>query len=424
MSRTVVVRAPTRLDFGGGWTDVSPYAEEIGGFVCNVAISRYATVSVSSNANRAAPSSSHQRGTEHALVDAVVRHLGVTDAEVRLSSDFPLGAGLGGSSAAGVAAVSALSVWQGTAVTLDELAETSRAVETGELGIAGGRQDHYAAAYGGALALRFGAQVSVRRIALSAAMRSELARCCILIYTGQSRISAETIVAVLDAYKTGERSVVLALRRMRELAEEMPAALEAADVACLGHLVAEQWTHQRALHPRISTPAIDAIVETARGAGAIGAKALGASGGGCVLVVAAPDRVDDVRNAIAPLGEILPYDRQTRLESRNARRTGRCRWACAIPHSDRFAKSITRSGGTRRGCGRGALGGHTRRLGLSRRATRRSTRAAQCFRAYRNAWFANIDVEWTSRRRRDVGDAARAVERRRARRPHLRSWGC
>jgi D-glycero-alpha-D-manno-heptose-7-phosphate kinase len=307
MSRTVTVRAPTRLDFGGGWTDVPPYAEEAGGFVCNVAISRYATVRVTSNDESAPASPAGPRGAEHALVDAVARHLRVHDANIRLSSDFPLGAGLGGSSAAGVAAVAALSAWQGKTLALDELAETSRTVETDELGIAGGRQDHYAAAYGGALALRFGQHVNVSRIALDASTADELARRCLLIYTGQSRISGDTIVGVLSAYRTGDAGVVGAMKGMRELAEKMPAALERADFDCLGQLVAEQWIQQRALHPRISTPRIDAIVAAASLAGAIGAKALGASGGGCVLVIAQRDRVDDVRDAIAPLGDVLPY---------------------------------------------------------------------------------------------------------------------
>ncbi|HTR77258.1 MAG TPA: hypothetical protein VMH39_04085 [Gemmatimonadaceae bacterium] len=231
--------------------------------------------------------------------------------DIHLSSDFPLGAGLGGSSAAGVAAIAALAAWQGRVYELDQLAETSRAIETGELGIAGGRQDHYAAAYGGALALKFGTRVEVRRLRVDGATRGELARRGILIYTGQSRISGDTISAVLDAYRRADPTVVRALRRMRELAQQMPEALERGNLDWLGSLVAEQWAAQRTLHPGIATPRIDAIIDRAVRAGAVGAKALGASGGGCVLVIAMSNRVPEVREAIAPLGELLEYEVDT-----------------------------------------------------------------------------------------------------------------
>ena len=87
----------------------------------------------------------------------------------------------------------------------------------------------------------------------------------------------------------------------------MAEALAAGDIDELGRLVASQWTHQRSLDPGITTPLIDEIIAKAASAGAIGSKALGASGGGCVAVIAAADRVEAVRNAISPLGEMLSF---------------------------------------------------------------------------------------------------------------------
>jgi D-glycero-alpha-D-manno-heptose-7-phosphate kinase len=87
----------------------------------------------------------------------------------------------------------------------------------------------------------------------------------------------------------------------------MATALEAGDLDALAALVAEQWMHQRSLHPAIPTPLIDEVIERGTNAGAAGAKALGASGGGCVLLIARPERVDEVRTAIAPLGELLSF---------------------------------------------------------------------------------------------------------------------
>jgi len=87
----------------------------------------------------------------------------------------------------------------------------------------------------------------------------------------------------------------------------MMRALTAGDIDALGALVGEHWAHQRSLHAAIPTPTIDAIVERARRAGALGAKALGASGGGCVLVITAPDNRTQVQSAIATTGSILPF---------------------------------------------------------------------------------------------------------------------
>jgi D-glycero-alpha-D-manno-heptose-7-phosphate kinase len=303
--RTLVARAPTRIDFGGGWTDVPPYSVEQGGFVCSVAISRYATVELTDagSSNR----SGGARAAESALALAALARAGVSDVSLSLRSDFPIGAGLGGSSAAGVAAVGALAAWRGESHSRSELAERSRAIEVEDLGVAGGRQDHYAAAYGGALALSFGEMTGVRRIPLAPAAAASLAAQCIVVYSGQSRISGETITAVLDAYRARERTVTSALSRMRSLAESMAVALEGGAIDELGALVSEHWTHQRSLHRAITTPRIDAIIDRARGEGAYGSKALGASGGGCVLVIAPADRAEGIRSALGELGTLLPF---------------------------------------------------------------------------------------------------------------------
>jgi D-glycero-alpha-D-manno-heptose-7-phosphate kinase len=311
LSATIVTRAPTRIDFGGGWTDVPPYSDEMGGFVCNVAITRYATVTVTrgdSHVDARGTDISGDRAADRSIATAAARRFKIDDVRIQLDSDFPIGAGLGGSSAAGVASVAALARACGNEMAPEEIAELSRSIEIGDLGIPGGRQDHYAAAFGGALGLRFSSgKTEVTRIPLDATFRAEIERRCLIIYTGKSRISGETINGVLSAYAAREPRVLRALERMRETAEEMPRTLGAGDLDGLATLVAEQWQHQRSLHPAIPTPVIDDIIERAAHAGAVGSKALGASGGGCVLVIAGRERVDAVRQAISPLGDILPF---------------------------------------------------------------------------------------------------------------------
>jgi D-glycero-alpha-D-manno-heptose-7-phosphate kinase len=306
MANFVVTRAPTRIDFGGGWTDVPPYPDEMGGYVCNIAISRYATVTVRPGGAR--PADTLAPLTDRSIAHAAARRFGLSDALITVESDFPVGAGLGGSSAVGVAVVAAFAASRGEVMTRTAIAELSREIEIADMEIPGGRQDHYAAAYGGALGLGFSSgRVDVRSLPLSPKMQTEIEQRCLIIYTGQSRISGDTITAVLDAYRNRQPDVLAALNRMRELAEQMADALVAGDLDTLGLLVAEHWRHQRSLHPAIPTPLIDEIVTRAHEAGAIGAKALGASGGGCVLVISRTDREQQVRDVVTSLGQVLPF---------------------------------------------------------------------------------------------------------------------
>jgi D-glycero-alpha-D-manno-heptose-7-phosphate kinase len=206
-----------------------------------------------------------------------------------------------------VALAGALAALRGVSLAPNELAALSRATEVEELGVAGGYQDHYAAAYGGALLLGFSDCASVELLELPGASADDLVRRSVLLFTGESRLSSRTIDAVRDAYVAGEPRTVAALARIKVLAIEMAAALRAGDVDSLGRLVGEHWVHQRALHPTITTPRIDAVLERAQRAGALGLKALGASGGGCVLAIAEDGREEELAAAISPLGERLEF---------------------------------------------------------------------------------------------------------------------
>lgn len=315
--RSLIARAPTRIDFGGGWTDVPPYDVEQGGCVCNVAISRHAAVNLApapgevvldeEGVVRRAATAQALATESGGLAAAALRRSALRDVLLATRSHFPAGAGLGGSSAMGVALVAAICAWRGEEPDRASIAERSRQLEVEDLRVAGGRQDHYAAAFGGALGLWFGETVTVRRIPLTSALTAAIERRCIVAYTGKSRISAGNITAVLDAYAAREPRVTGALARMRALAEEMVAALERADLDALGALVAEHWEHQRSLHPAITTPEVEAVLAAARGAGATGGKALGASGGGCVVAIAPDDRAADVRAAMGRVAQLVPY---------------------------------------------------------------------------------------------------------------------
>ena len=321
------MRAPTRMDFGGGWTDVPPYAEREGGTVCAVAIARYATAKLRNGYTGAGPEPRKTKTTRDQngagpkprttltaefrtapLVRAALQQAGdPANLHVELRSDFPLGAGLGGSSAASAALLGALDRWRGVPIDRDAIAERGRQIEVEDLGIPGGRQDHYCATHGGLVGLTFGSDVAVERIPLTAELRESLERRCVLVYTGESRISGDTITGVLGGYLRGDKGVTFALARMRDLARQMLIALRGGNVDALALLVNEHWSHQRGLHPAIPTPRIDAIIERVTAAGALGAKATGASGGGCVLAIARDGAEAPVRQAAAALGELVTF---------------------------------------------------------------------------------------------------------------------
>lgn len=297
-ARVVTATAPSRVDLAGGWTDVAPYTTDVGGAVCNVAIELRARATVRSAAAPLAPSDPLLRAAWHRASEPAVA--------IALESDVPVGSGLGGSSAAGVALAAALAAWRGVSMSAEDLAELSRSTETQTMGLAGGCQDHYAAAYGGALLLHCGDTTVAERVPLSDATIAEFERRALIAFTGHSRMSANTIDAVLEAYRRSEPVTCSALATMASLAPQLADALRTGDLDRLGALIADQWRAQRALHPTITTPLIDRIVADVAEAGALGTKALGASGGGCVLVIARTDRVDAVRAALARHATLLP----------------------------------------------------------------------------------------------------------------------
>jgi len=293
-----IASAPARVDLAGGWTDVPPYSTEVGGSVCNIAIAMRAHVTVTTSPTAIPPSDR--------LLRAAWQRAGEPAVDIALESAIPLGSGLGGSSAAGVALAAALAAHNGRTHSAHELAELSRSTEAETMGLPGGCQDHFAAAFGGALLLECRETTSLHAVPMSEDCIVEFERCAMIAHTGASRMSATTITTVLDAWRAGEVQTCDALQAMAAIAPMMAAALSDGDLDALGRLVAGQWAAQRSLHPTITTPAIDQIVRETSQAGALGAKALGASGGGCVLVIARGDRVDAVRRALARHASILP----------------------------------------------------------------------------------------------------------------------
>ncbi len=318
--RVFRVSAPVRLDFAGGWTDVPPFSEREGGAVVNAAIGLrvYAEVELGGEgmllraedlqeALRVSHPVELSQGERLPLHRAALRMFPVGPCAVRTRSEVPPGAGLGSSGALDVALVAALTVARGERVDPEEVALHGWQLEVIEAGLAGGRQDQYAAALGGFHLFEFrDPQVTATPLLLDPSFQEELARRMVLCYTGRSRVSGETITRVMAAYQRGDPTVVAALRRLRTLAYEMADALRAGDFAKIGALLDENWRCQQALDRGMCTPEMDRLEAALREAGALGGKAAGAGAGGCMFFLAGGD-AERLREAAGRSGaELLP----------------------------------------------------------------------------------------------------------------------
>jgi D-glycero-alpha-D-manno-heptose-7-phosphate kinase len=219
--------------------------------------------------------------------------------EISTIGDVPAGTGMGSSSALTVGLLAALYAHQGRIVGPEDLASQACEIEIERLGSPIGRQDQYISAYGGLQYFRFNPDqtVDVEPVPCSRRTLRELEERLLLFYTGMTR-DANTILTEQSGATASKLDV---LRRMRDLAGEMRDALTRPDGADLEHfaeLLHEGWEHKRSVVSTISNGLVDQWYASARKAGAGGGKLLGAGGGGFLLVMAAPDRHEAVRDAL------------------------------------------------------------------------------------------------------------------------------
>ncbi len=299
----VFSRAPLRIDFAGGWSDVPNFADGERGTVVNAAVAMSVRVEfrLGGRKIRLHAEDLGQRVTLESsrplvydgrldLHKAALNLLPVPGGiEILSRSGAPPGSGLGGSGALDVALLAGLARCRCEEYEPAELAALAFTLEFGELGLLGGKQDQYAAALGGFLGLEFEAgEVRVRKLAVSQEAARELARHLVLVHTGETHFSSQTHERVWQAYAAGDAGVTDAIRAIRDVASEVGGVLEAGDWHRLAALVDENWRNQRALDTTIAAPAAERIDGAVRTAGAWGLKATGAGAGGCLVILCPP----------------------------------------------------------------------------------------------------------------------------------------
>ncbi|MFA5860922.1 MAG: GHMP kinase [Candidatus Thermoplasmatota archaeon] len=309
--RTIVrSRAPLRVSFGGGGTDVPPYTDNHGGCVLSTTIDRatYCTIAPRADDHIRVRSldldvlADFTKG-EHFQYDGkldlakvVLNHFPLDrGVDILLHSDAPPGSGLGSSSSLIVALITALAEWKGVSMGPQETAELAVRMERKELGIPGGLQDQYSAAFGGFNWIEFNKDENlVMPLRLPRSIREELEYRSILVYVGRTRLSANILNEQIAETAKATGTVVEALHETKQIAHEMRRAILKSDWDRWGELLHQGWVHKKKFSSKMTDAHIDALYDAARKAGASGGKLLGAGGGGFLYLWCPADHKQDV----------------------------------------------------------------------------------------------------------------------------------
>lgn len=293
-------RAPLRISFAGGGTDVPPFPSSEGGCVLCATIDRYAYGSLAPRNDRivSIESVDFKTTAEMALdeeilydgsldlIKAAVRRFGTTRTEgydLVLRSSAPPGSGLGSSSTMMVALTGLLAKHYGRNMGEYQTAQLAHDIERSDLGITGGMQDQYAATFGGFNFIEFTDRVIVNPLRIRDDIIHELELSLLLCFTGITRDSARVIESQTRRLTTLDSETVAGLRAQKELAVVMKAALLTGNLPDFGALLGEAWTQKKRMSPLITNSKIDELYELAISKGALGGKITGAGGGGYIL---------------------------------------------------------------------------------------------------------------------------------------------
>jgi D-glycero-alpha-D-manno-heptose-7-phosphate kinase len=295
-------KAPLRLGLAGGGTDVSPYSDLFGGAVLNATVSlyAYATIepasdnkirirSVDKNTSIELPSSARleingELDLIKGVYNRVISDYGLLPQSFTITTyvDVPAGSGLGTSSTVVTTVLGAFTEWLKLPLGEYDLAKLAYDIERIDLGMAGGKQDQYAATFGGVNFMEFSDndKVIVNPLRVKDQVLNELSNNMILFYTKTSRISSEIIESQQRNVNEGSSKSVEAMHKLKELAVKMKEAILKGELDLLGELLNLSWQFKKQMADRITNPQIDRIYDAAIKAGATGGKISGAGGGG------------------------------------------------------------------------------------------------------------------------------------------------
>lgn len=302
----LITKTPFRISFCGGGSDFAAYYEKYGGCVLSTSINKYMYLSIHPYFNEKQTMLKYSENEliedlkeiKHRIFHQVLNDMQVFGVEISSTADVPGGTGLGSSSTFTVGLLHTLYSYKGKFASKAKLAKEACEVEIEKLNSPIGKQDQYAAAYGGLNFIRFNKDgtVSVSPIMMQAETYKRLQENLIMFYTGVTR-SANSIL-IEQKRKITEDAKNENLKKMCRLTEEMKMALEENDLSCFGTILDQSWKLKRTLASSISSEEIDKAYETAMESGALGGKLLGAGGGGFLLFYCEPENQEKLRKRI------------------------------------------------------------------------------------------------------------------------------
>ena len=324
-STKIRARAPLRLGLAGGGTDVSPYSDDFGGAVLNATIDRFAFAFIEIGDTDAIQFVAKDIGIEETLaVDmeaieksrlklhaAVYRRMITQFAKGKMipmklqtSVDAPPGSGLGSSSALVVAMVEAFACALDYPLGAYEIAQIAFEIERIELNLAGGKQDQYAAAFGGINFIEFlpNSRVIVNPLRVPRRVLRELEASLITCFSGVSRASETIIQAQQKGMKSKSEKTVASLHQLKADSVDMKVALLRGDIEDLAKILDRSWQAKQRTAQGVSTPEIDRLYDIAMLEGALAGKVSGAGGGGFIMFITPPEKRLAVIRALQAAG--------------------------------------------------------------------------------------------------------------------------
>ena len=307
----IIVRAPLRISFVGGGTDLAAFYKKSPGRVVSGAIDKYVYVTITRTPGKRvsvrysiAEYVDHPKELQHHRVREALLDLKLLDSiEISSFSQLPGQTGLASSSAFSVALLKGLNALLGKKLSAKMCADAACRLEIDLVGEPIGKQDQYASAVGGLNILQFNKDesVDVEPILLDYQHRLELEDHLLLFYTGLTRDAASVLTEQRKKTKSGAN--IDTLKQMADSVYNFAEALRARDYEKMGAMLHEGWERKKTLASNVSNPEINALYETARKNGAWGGKLLGAGGGGCLLFFVAPEKRAKVGGALERLAK-------------------------------------------------------------------------------------------------------------------------
>lgn len=310
----IISRTPLRISFAGGGSDLPSYYLKHGGAVLSTTIDKYIYIAVhryfSSNQSLLKYSKTELVNSndeiQHPLFRECMKLVDVTGLDISSMADVPAGTGLGSSSAFAVSLLNVLHAYKHEAVSAEYLASTACDIEINRLGDPIGKQDQYAAAYGGLNFIRFNydGSVNVEKVVMDPAVKAQLERNLILLYTGTKHSASAILQEQGKEMQRLDKQQVM--HKMVDMAYELKDVLEHNQIDDFGRILNEGWLLKRSLANSISNPLVDTLYNSGIEAGALGGKLLGAGGAGFVLFYCSEEKQAAFREKMSAYTE-MPF---------------------------------------------------------------------------------------------------------------------